>query len=61
MGRVDRHAYRPDPERQRQYDRLYAEYLRLHDYFGSAEAAGGNAVMHRLREIRDAAGPAVTG
>jgi L-ribulokinase len=33
------------------YDELYAEYVRLHDYFGR----GGNEVMHRLRAIRDRA------
>jgi L-ribulokinase len=31
------------------YDELYAEYVRLHDYFGR----GANEVMHRLRAIRD--------
>jgi L-ribulokinase len=33
------------------YDELYAEYVRLHDYFGR----GANEVMHRLRAIRDRA------
>ena len=37
-----------DPERAAAYDVLYAEYLRLHDYFGR----GANEVLHRLREIR---------
>jgi L-ribulokinase len=31
------------------YDDLYAEYVRLHDYFGR----GPNEVMHRLRALRD--------
>lgn len=53
MGRVQRHAYVPDPARQQAYDSLYAEYRRLHDYFGLSETAGGNEVMHRLRELRD--------
>ena len=35
------------------YDRLYAEYSALHDYFGR----GANDVMHRLRAIRREAGP----
>jgi L-ribulokinase len=48
MGKVERAAYVPDPERAARYDRLYAEYLRLHDYFGRGE----NEVLHRLREIR---------
>jgi L-ribulokinase len=56
MGRIVRDAYRPDPDRQRAYDALYAEYLVLHDYFGRDEADGGNRVQHRLRAIRNAAG-----
>ncbi|MFG3600942.1 ribulokinase [Micromonospora chersina] len=51
MGRVDRDVYRPDPERARAYDALYAEYRTLHDHFGR----GGNDVMSRLRAIRNAA------
>ncbi|KKK00331.1 ribulokinase [Micromonospora sp. HK10] len=51
MGRVDRDAYQPDPERARAYDALYAEYRALHDHFGR----GGNDVMSRLRAIRNAA------
>jgi L-ribulokinase len=55
MGKVHRHVYTPDPERAAAYDVLYAEYLRLHDYFG----LGANEVLHRLREIRlDALGAA---
>ncbi|GAA3770521.1 ribulokinase [Microbacterium kribbense] len=48
MGRVDRAVYTPDPADAAAYDRLYAEYLLLHDHFGR----GGNDVMHRLRAIR---------
>jgi L-ribulokinase len=48
MGKADRGVYRPDPERAAAYDRLYAEYRLLHDYFGR----GANEVMHRLRSIR---------
>ncbi|MEU2614388.1 ribulokinase [Micromonospora sp. NPDC007271] len=51
MGRVDRDAYLPDPERARAYDALYAEYRRLHDHFGR----GGDEVLLRLRAIRNAA------
>ena len=43
----------PIPENVAAYDELYAEYRRLHDYFGRGE----NDVMHRLRAL-DA--PAVT-
>jgi len=49
MGRLRRRAYLPDPARAAAYDRLYAEYQVLHDYFGR----GGNDVMHRLRALRD--------
>ncbi|WP_430379227.1 ribulokinase [Streptomyces sp. B1-3] len=48
MGKVHRRAYLPDPEHAAAYDRLYAEYRLLHDYFGR----GANDVMHRLRRIR---------
>lgn len=48
MGSKEERVNVPDPERARVYDLLYAEYSRLHDYFGR----GGNSVMHRLKEIR---------
>lgn len=48
MGNVRRAAYVPDSGRAAAYDLLYAEYQRLHDYFG----VDGNDVMHRLRDIR---------
>ncbi|MGN9812856.1 ribulokinase [Micromonospora sp. BQ11] len=48
MGRVLRHVYRPDPDRQVAYDELYREYRLLHDHFGR----GANEVMHRLRALR---------
>jgi L-ribulokinase len=40
--------YRPIPENQPIYDRLYAEYVRLHDYFGRGE----NDVMKVLKRIK---------
>jgi L-ribulokinase len=40
-------VYRPRSEAKEVYDRLYSEYLTLHDYFGR----GGNDVMKRLKEI----------
>jgi L-ribulokinase len=49
MGGKNEAVYQPDPVSADVYDRLYAEYLLLHDYFGR----GGNEVMHRLRGIRD--------
>jgi L-ribulokinase len=49
MGGKHQAVYLPDPVSADVYDRLYAEYLLLHDYFGR----GGNEIMHRLRGIRD--------
>ena len=48
MGRVKRAVYMPDEARASQYDRLYAEYDLLHDYFGR----GANDVMKRLKAMR---------
>ncbi|MBQ8850488.1 MAG: ribulokinase [Clostridia bacterium] len=39
--------YEPIPENTEAYGRLYAEYLKLHDYFGR----GGNDVLKRLKNI----------
>ena len=47
-GKVE-NAYTPDPRAAEVYDKLYAEYVLLHDYFGR----GANEVMHRLRALRD--------
>jgi L-ribulokinase len=52
MGKVRRAVYQPDQASSDVYDRLYAEYERLHDYFGR----GGNDVLHRLRALREEAG-----
>jgi L-ribulokinase len=41
-------AYQPIPENQAVYDRLYAEYVLLHDYFGR----GPNDVMKRLKALK---------
>jgi len=41
-------SYHPIPENQAVYDRLYAEYVLLHDYFGR----GANDVMKRLKQIK---------
>jgi L-ribulokinase len=51
MGKVNRGVYQPDPRRAEAYDALYADYARLHDYFGRGE----NKVMYRLRALRRAA------
>lgn len=59
MGAVHRDAYRPDEAAAKTYDRLYAEYVALHDYFGKLArraseqgGRGGNEVMRRLRALR---------
>lgn len=48
MGRRGARTYLPDPAAADVYDRLYAEYSLLHDYFGR----GGNDVMRRLHALR---------
>jgi L-ribulokinase len=49
-------VFKPDPERRKTYDRLYALYRQMHDAFG-VKGAGGDMyrVMKSLLEIRDAA------
>ena len=49
MGKLKDEVFRPIPENQAIYDKLYAEYVTLHDYFGRGE----NDVMKRLRAIRN--------
>jgi L-ribulokinase len=51
MGGRTTDAYIPDDDKAGRYDELYAEYQRLHDYFGRT-GDGNNEVMHRLRAIR---------
>ena len=51
MNSVSDLVYRPNPEASAVYDKLFAEYKLLHDYFGR----GGNDVMMRLRDIASAA------
>ncbi len=40
--------YRPDPRAHAIYNELYAEYVRLHDYFGR----GANDAMKRLKALK---------
>ena len=49
MARLQDVIYRPIPENSEVYKRLFAEYLRLHDYFGRGE----NNVMKNLKNIRN--------
>jgi L-ribulokinase len=48
MAHLKTESYKPIPENRHAYDRLYAEYVRLHDYFGRGE----NPVMKTLKHIR---------
>jgi ribulose kinase len=48
MGRVGRAVYTPDEAAAAIYDELFAEYTKLHDYFGR----GGNKVMRTLRAVK---------
>lgn len=51
MARLEERVYRPSAGNQRTYNVLYAEYARLHDYFGRGE----NNVMKVLRGLREEA------
>lgn len=48
MGKVRDTVYEPIPENVKIYDKLFAEYKILHDYFGR----GANDVMKRLKDIK---------
>ncbi|QYR21227.1 ribulokinase [Paenibacillus sp. sptzw28] len=51
MARVREESFKPIPENVAVYDKLYAEYNQLHDYFGR----GANDVMKRLKAIKEEA------
>ncbi|MBN1309991.1 MAG: ribulokinase [Anaerolineae bacterium] len=51
MSYLQEEAYKPNPEAQKVYDQLFAEYVTLHDYFGRGE----NDVMKRLKAIKASA------
>jgi L-ribulokinase len=51
MARVRAESFQPIPEHTAVYDKLYAEYCTLHDYFGR----GSNPLMKRLKQISEAA------
>jgi len=52
MGKLNKNVYTPDDASATAYDKLFAEYTLLHDYFGR----GASDVMHRLKTLkRDAA------
>lgn len=48
MGKVKDTVYTPIPENAAVYDKLFAEYKTLHDYFGR----GANDVMKRLKTLK---------
>ena len=48
MARLRDEEYHPNPDDQKIYDRLYAEYITLHDYFGR----GANDMMKRLKRLK---------
>jgi L-ribulokinase len=48
MARVQKLAFNPNAKNRGVYDRLYAEYHKLHDYFGR----GANDVMKRLKALK---------
>ena len=48
MGKSNRGVYQPNEAASKEYDKLYAEYEILHDYFGR----GVNDVMKRLKKMR---------
>jgi len=48
MARLREQSYQPIAENKAVYDKLFAEYVTLHDYFGRGE----NDVMKRLKAIK---------
>lgn len=48
LSKVKEEYYKPIPENVETYNKLYAEYKTLHDYFGRGE----NNVMKRLKKIK---------
>lgn len=48
MAHLKDETFKPIPENQKVYEKLFAEYLRLHDYFGRGE----NNVMKTLKKIK---------
>lgn len=48
MARLREVSYQPNYKNKAVYDKLFAEYVILHDYFGR----GDNDVMKRLKDLR---------
>lgn len=51
MARLKKESFKPIPSHRQVYDQLYAEYVRLYDYFGR----GQNNVMKSLKRIKSGA------
>ena len=51
MAQLKDEMYKPNSAHQKVYNQLFAEYVRLHDYFGRGE----NNVMKTLKNIKSAA------
>ncbi|MFC4778892.1 ribulokinase [Paenibacillus sp. GCM10023252] len=51
MARVREETFKPIPANVAVYDKLYAEYNQLHDYYGR----GPNDVMKRLKQLKEEA------
>jgi L-ribulokinase len=49
MAHLKAESFKPIPANQKVYDQLYAEYVKLYDYFGR----GANNVMKTLKRIRN--------
>lgn len=49
MGGVDESEYVPNPANHAVYNKLYEEYLQMHDYLGK----GGNDILIRLKSLRN--------
>jgi L-ribulokinase len=55
MTRLKRRSYKPDPSRRKVYNRLYAEYRKLHDAFGGVRKSSNlSRTMKTLLEIKAA-------
>lgn len=48
MARLREESYQPNPKNKAIYDKLFSEYVTLHDYFGRGE----NDVMKRLKKLK---------
>ncbi len=52
MGGLSETVYKPIPENMKVYDKLYKDYVYLHDLFGRSKASEVGGVMKRLRALR---------